>query len=181
VVVFELPKIREHYLSGWFVFDAVASIPVEMVTVATASNNGKDLKILKVFRLMKIFRLVRLLNLKVGYARFSRTQLRGCQGGGGETPHDCTLRIHVVRSPPLSAVLIPPPLPLSQMIKNLEDKGLVSPSMIRLCKLTVVFLLVSHFGACSYWAFVRFQGKLDECWSTISPIRPTCCDGFDVY
>jgi CRP-like cAMP-binding protein len=40
-------------------------------------------------------------------------------------------------------------------LEDLEDSGAVSPSMIRLCKITFTFCLLMHMTACCFWMIVR--------------------------
>ena len=56
-------RIRIHYLKGWFLCDALSSIPVELIKVVIGAGS-KSLGSLRLVRLFKLFRLVRLLNLK---------------------------------------------------------------------------------------------------------------------
>jgi potassium voltage-gated channel Eag-related subfamily H protein 7 len=104
-------RIREHYFYGWFGMDLLSSVPIEMISAISHSNN-KNLAIIKTLRLLKLFRLVRLMHLNA--------------------------------------------------IKDLEYKGYLPPSLVRLFKLVFVFLLITHLVACAYWA----QARTADRWST---------------
>mmetsp|Transcript_6129 Transcript_6129/g.7413 ORF Transcript_6129/g.7413 Transcript_6129/m.7413 type:complete len:564 (+) Transcript_6129:936-2627(+) len=58
ILVFDLKKIRRHYLRGWFLVDALGCVPADLI-VLLASNDGEDLNFLKVFELFRLFRISR--------------------------------------------------------------------------------------------------------------------------
>ena len=64
ILVLDKRLVRRKYLHGWFVFDLISSIPVQILTLM---NRGafEDLIVLKLIRLLKLGRLSRVSRIKV--------------------------------------------------------------------------------------------------------------------
>jgi len=63
VCVTDLPKIRWHYFSGWFLVDFVSLIPFEILGMIKTSSSSafKDMKVLRALKLLKLVKLLRIL------------------------------------------------------------------------------------------------------------------------
>ncbi|GMF33139.1 unnamed protein product [Phytophthora fragariaefolia] len=66
VLVYELRRVRQHYLRSWFVFDVASTVPLDqfLQVVTKASSSLATLKLIRVFRLFRLLKLMRLLRLK---------------------------------------------------------------------------------------------------------------------
>ena len=64
ILVLDKKLVRRRYLHGWFVFDLVSSIPVQILTLMDRGA-FEDLIVLKLIRLLKLGRLSRVSRIKV--------------------------------------------------------------------------------------------------------------------
>lgn len=110
--------IAVHYLKGWFLLDALSSIPVELCEI-TGMVDGSELGTLKIVRTLKLFRLVRLMKI-----------------------------------PAFEAMM--------------EDHDLLSPSMIRLLKLIITYLLILHWIGCAVWGLASTEHVVGTPWDQLT-------------
>ena len=105
-------KIAIHYLTGWFVFDFIASLPLDYILTDngnTATELSRIVRLPRALRLLRLMRLAKLVRFSAAFGSTFRV-FKVRRGRVGGAPH----RASPLAGAPLTRSPPPPPPPSQQ-------------------------------------------------------------------